>query len=502
MQEIFPSEITEFAGARKRTFVFAAFIAFLGSCAMACLFATSGLKLILLSVALAVTVPMLMVLPIQSAVILYFGYLSVDGAIKINTNYNPIFHVAQDLLMMLLFFRSCYGGEKPGVAKFFTTPFIGLGVIFVGWILLQYINPFGLGILPSIAGTKVYLSMLILFLMIYHHVPREKSQIILRAILLLATLQGVLAITEYLIGQDFVMGLNPHYREAIEKNYSGAYYRPFGTTTMPGGPSVWIMLAAPLSGYFLQKRDGWFFDKLLSIAFLAVSLPCLMVCQVRTAMLVSIGGFLFSFARPSAGLFLRMMGASMLAAFFAFMLIKFADSNTNDSFAWTSHLSQNQKEVLFNRMSTLNNKKTFQNARMGAFDSSMGLADKTMLGIGLSRVGSAAAVWTSIINVDPYFGIQWSFADNLYKAIFTELGIFGLISWLIMNLSFICVALYRSIRPNPDRDHNLLWVMGTSNAVLLLSGLGSEGILYNPVSAVFWAFQAIAAKEAFHERLT
>ena len=483
-----------------RSFVIATILSIFSSVAVSFLFSRADWKTLLVALSMTTIAPMLMIIPIQNAILLYFGYLFLDGAIKINSNYNPIFHVAQDLLMMVLFFRSCYGNENAGISKFGRTPHIGLGMIFLGWLLLQYINPFGLGFLPSIAGTKVYLSMFAFFLLIYHHLPRTSITGLLRGLLILSVLEGMIALVEYFYGQDFVVSLNPHYREIIEGTFNGAFYRPFGTTAVAGGPAMWIAFSAPIAGYFLQKKQSSWLDKTLAIVLLTVALPTLLVCQVRSLMLMSALGFLGTFCRPSPGILGRLASAIVIASIFGYVLTNTINTVTPEGNGWTSRLSGAQRQVLFQRFMTLNHQETYQGARIGGWDEAMALADKTMLGIGLSRVGSAAAVWAPIIEKDPYFGIRWAFADNLYKAIFTEVGIFGLLAWLIFVLSLIGTNLIRSIRNlETSRDQNLMWMCGTFCLVLLIAGVGSEGILYNPVSAIFWAFQAIGLKEAVCE---
>jgi hypothetical protein len=455
-------------------------------------------KLSIIACLAGVVATMLLLLPIRSAIFFYFFYLLIDGAIKVNSNYNPLLHVGQDILLILLAARSCWERDGGGFAKFSRTPHFGLFLMLLSWILIQYINPFGLGILPSVAGTKIYISMLCLFFLVFHHIRREDIPQLLRWLLFLATLESALACAEYLYGQQWMLALHPRYLEMIQEQFGGIFYRPFGTTAVPGGPSMWIMLGAPIAGYFFEKKGSALTDRLLSLIFIVVSAPALVFCQVRVAILLAGATFVLTLLRPSRGLVLRFLGGAAIAAVFAFYVSSRLDTNTTENFRWVSGLSSTQREVLLERTLSLGSKETYLNARGGSWKETMALADITWLGIGLSRVGAASEVWQKRIAADPYFGPRWSFADNLYKAIFTELGIFGLATWLLY-VGVVLQTLFKNAFTAPsDVNRSIIWMAAVFGSLMLLSGFGNEGVLYNPVSGIFWTFLALGMREACH----
>ena len=445
-----------------------------------------------------VAIAMLLLMSLRNALFIYFLYLLFDGAIKVNSNYHPILHVGQDLLLILLMARSCWEQGSGGFQKITRTPHFGFFLTFCAWILVQYVNPFGLGLLPSIAGTKVYISMLCLFFLIFHHIPREDVSKLLRWILFLATLESGLAVLEYLYGQSWMLALHPRYSEMISTQFGGIFYRPFGTTAIPGGPSVWAMLAAPIAGYFLEKPDARKIDRVLPLLFIAVAVPTLIFCQVRVSMLVASAGFLLTMLRPTRGIFIRVAGSAVLGALLVYSVSAWFNSNTTENFRWISGLSAEQREILFQRTTSLSSGETYMSARGGSWTEAMALADMTWLGIGLSRVGAASEPWAARIQADPYFGSRWAFADNLFKAIFTELGIFGLGAWFLF-IGASLMTLYRgafSFSRGQKGDPSVVWMSATFVTLLVICGIGNEGILYNPVSGIFWTLLALGMKEA------
>lgn len=435
--------------------------------------------------------------PIRTSIYFYFAYLLFDGALKINSNYNPVVHVAQDLLIIVLMARSCYeGGAEGGFDKFFKTPHAGMCMVLIGWIVFQYVNPFGLGLLPSIAGTKIYVSMLCLYFLIYHHVSRSDIPVLLRWLFVLGMLEGAIAVCEYLYGQEFLMGLHPRYRDMILRNFSGVFYRPFGTTAIPGAPAIWVMLVAPIAGYRLLKSKE---SKALTFLFLFVAVPTLIFCQVRTAMIGSVVGFLLTFLYPTGKTALRLIlgvgsiaiGAACFSAYVDFS----ANTAHSSQYSGAEALSAAQRNILLERAMTLGNLNTYKTARSGSWNGLIQLSQKTWLGIGLSRVGASSEPWVGRIQSDPYFGVEWSFADNLFRAIFTELGIFGLLAWVLCIGGMIMTLFKNSFGP-PSRDRALIWMCACFATIVVISGFGTEGIIYNPISGFFWAYLAIGTKEA------
>ena len=449
------------------------------------------------------------ILPLKYTFYAYFAYLFFDGAFKINSNYNPIVHIGQDLLLGVLLLRSIFDQASGTIWKFQKTPYFKFVCLFLIWIGLQYLNPFGLGFLPSLAGTKIYVSMIFFFFLAYHHLSREDFQGLFVWLLFLITLQSIICIVEFLYGQEWVLNLHPRYKSTAGTRFVGVFYRPFGTTSVPGGPAVWISMGAPIAAYLLLKAKAKVFPIVLSILFLVSAAPALTFCQVRTAMVFFAGTALAVAFFPGKDFRIRIARLGMILAAGAVVLSPYISREMGGGFAGIqgsllvnlmpagAQINPMQVAILKNRLETLGSAETYTKARTGALGDMFELSQYTIFGIGLSRVGAASAPWQDLIKKDPHFGLRWAFSDNLYKAIFTELGILGLFSWLLM-VGAIVFALFKGSFRHLERDQFLMWTCGVGALSLLVGGIGNEGILYAPVSCFFWTFLAVGLKEAKH----
>ena len=447
------------------------------------------------AMAVSATVVLFLV-PIEVGIYLYFAYLFFDAFIKINANHVVVLHVAVDLLVILLLARSAYDAATVGTQKFFRTPRIGFFFVFVGWVALQYLNPFGLGILPSIAGSKVYLTAPVLFLLVYHHVPAHRLRPLLGFLLALGILQGVLACTEYLYFQDWVTALNPYYANFTKGQFGGVLYRPFGTTTFPGGASVWIFMTAPLCGYFMSTGSMRWWQRLaIGSVFLAVAIPTLVFCQVRVAILITALCLLACAMRPGPGWTKRVFGTLFTGMIAGSLLWSAASDTWNSTAKVRGSLSVAQREMLARRLETLTDRETYVKSRQGALNESLELAEVEVNGIGLSRVGAASEPWADRIDGDPYFGRRWSFADNLFRALFTELGIFGMAAWILLVLVLVGDQVRAVFSRRIAGDVAAVWCCAIGATIVILSGFGSEGVLYNPVSSLVWTYLAIGFRQ-------
>lgn len=431
-------------------------------------------------------------LPLPLSIQFFYLYLMLDGAIKVMSNYNPVFHVAQDLIVIALLIRSVNDPRNGGVNKFSRTPHVSLLLMFALWILVQYLNPFGLGLLPSIAGTKVYVTGICVFLIAYHHLEKSQVERVLTWLAFLGLFESALATIEYLFFQGFVFKLHPRYAAIAGDRFVGELFRPFGTTSAPGAPSMWVFLTAGIAMHLLLNAKAKS-ARLVALLNLLFAIPTLVFCQTRAAILLSLASAVVVVLRPHGGFAKRML---LVAAFAGAVGLGISYLSWEKVMAIGGSESERvravQMQVLQDRLGTLTEKQALQTARSGAWDQMVTLAGQTVLGIGLSRVGAASAVWDQRIAADPYFGKNWSFADSLYRAVFTEIGVFGLIFWLAIILIPCFDLLRRSFRAG----NATLWLCGTYPLVLLAGGFGSEGILYNPPSGFLWILLALGLKEA------
>lgn len=360
-------------------------------------------------------------------------------------------------------------------------------MIFWIWVAVQFFNPWGLGVLPSFAAMKNYVMPILLFFITCFLLKPEELIFLPFVLLLLGIAEGSIANLDGYMGEGFVSSLHPRYNQTLGIAFRGDQYRPFGTTHLPGGAAALIahsVLAVFLvlrrlqikkpSGEFVHSRL-WY---LAIAAYFPLSIMTLIFSQVRIFMIrfVIIG---------LTGLILG--GGKKLTSGLTYTIgLGFLLSLAFRSAPIDSDVDADRMERISHRFLSLGSRETWTGARQGAIESMLTLSETTTLGIGLSRVGASSSLWRARIDKDPHFSKKWGFADNVYRAIFTECGLAGLLSYLLL-MTAIIVALVKQA--------TYVSLLVAANCIIyILAGWGSEGILYLPDSAFFWTYVGLGLR--------
>lgn len=195
----------------------------------------------------------ILALPYDRAVGVLFAYLGFEGMAKIVTQYHPVVHVGADLLVILLTVRWIGGWflRRNRIPQNFP-PLLPLFAIHFAWFLVQFANPYSLGPLPSIAAAKIYVTMVVLYGYGYY---LSKNPSTLRGFMAIwvftIAVQSVTGLAQAVFGPQSVLNISPHYAAPLAKFNSSYAFRPFGTTAVPGAPSVYVFLGISFVVYFL-----------------------------------------------------------------------------------------------------------------------------------------------------------------------------------------------------------------------------------------------------------
>lgn len=424
---------------------------------------------------------------------LYFLILLFEGVAKVWSNYNPVVHVSSDLLLLVvtgrLWARRHELPPPPAAVRRRLARVGGCLMIFWLWVLVQFVNPWGLGIVPSLASLKVYLLPVLAFYCAALLLREEELRPLPAMMLAMGLFEGVLAIVDWSFGDSGVPSLHPYYANLTRGAYSGPFYRPFGTTALPGGPAMW-MFHCTMAGlaWLAQQRQmppqsSWrlWLPRVAVATYVPVSIAALFICQVRSILVRAVILIVVGLAMQSRAWMLGTAAVSMVGG-----LVVAQQLATPQEEDPTEVVSASEQVAA--RSLSLTSGKTWANARSGAWEASMRLARYTWLGIGLSRTGASSGPWSELIRRDRMFGLDFSFADNLFRAIFTEVGIFGLIAWGVLML-----VLLHALATTGTYTGKLV---GIYLLLLLLTGFASEGILYQPDASLFWFWAAFGLRSA------
>jgi hypothetical protein len=217
------------------------------------------------------------------------------------------------------------------------------------------------------------------------------------------------------------------------------------------------------------------------MVFLPLGMATLFACQGRTVMLKSVALAVLGFASSAPR---RALGTLLVAG----AVIAAAAPYFRASIEQGEVVPESQAEQAVARLATLRSQETWTSARQGAWPAMVQLAGFTWNGIGLSRVGAASDPWIDEIKADPHFGQDWSFADNLWRCLFTEIGIGGLLAFLLLVFGVLLQLV--------GCRHYVGMLTALYSVLVLIAGFGSEAILYNPDAAMFWFNAAFALRYA------
>ena len=425
------------------------------------------------------------IVPPQKTILIYFAYLMFEGSLKVLSGYHPIVHIGSDLLLILAFLRIVNDRQHaiPSIDQkklhrriYAVTSFI---VVFWLWCGIQFFNPLGLGILPSLAAAKLYVVPILVFFMVCNYLDAQTLRQIPKLLIFMGLAQTALSIVDWHLGSGFVSSLHGGYASAVSSSFTGPYYRPFGTTAVPGGPSAWVtncFIGCVFYLYLEKAKVKEFLTqrKVMGGAFVALGVATLLICQERALLLRFCGLLflsLFLLGPKSAILSTIGLGAAGIIAATLLSPVQ-KDDFTPYPESKTAQVQQ--------RLTALGNIETWTESRQHTIRKMIQLSSRALFGIGLSRTGAASAVWKDRITENPYFGISWAFSDNVYRALFIELGVFGLLAFVTLHAAVIWQLL--SVR------HYLANFVAGSCVIMLVAGFASEGILYQPDASFYWLF--------------
>ncbi len=434
----------------------------------------------------------------QRLIRFYFLYLMFEGAFKILTNYNPLIHVGSDVFLIVIFLRlvprfslEAIAPLAPDVRERIDRVATFL-LLFWLWVGVQFFNPWGLGFLPSVAGLKVHVVPMLMLFIVGYLLTDEELKTIPPLIMSMGLFQASVALLDWWLGPQVLPMFHPRYQAALLQLLQGFPYRPFGTTNLPGAPGLWMFhtLTASLILYHMaSSRDGSIArPKLwtrLFVVFLPLALGTLLVCQVRA----SIVRFL---AMTFAGTFVlgrKYVPVAIMAIAAVPLAMSFAPKKRYEELVTTRDTGQAMRlQQALARLNTLGESKSWNRAGGGtwAMNELIERASFTMAGNGLSRFGAAAAPWKALMDRDRLFKARWSFSDNVFLALFTELGIGGLTAYLLLVSAVVWHLVCTGSK--------IALISAGACFVIVLSGLGSEGILFQPDASFFWLYAAFGLR--------
>jgi hypothetical protein len=428
--------------------------------------------------------------------VLILAYLSIEGFLKLLSNYNQLVHVGLDIIVLSVTVWLVLEAVIQRQRSLLLLPWTRLILIYALWVVLQLLNPNSPGLLPSLAAFKVHLAMIPLyFISAAVFMNLQDVRRFLVALVVISLLPCGMALTQYALGPSSVLDLSPRFWQNISYYHE---WRPFGTSAMPGGASVFAYLAAPLA-VVLLVADTSKRVRVLCLVAIMLSAATFVVSGVRQVFL----GCVLTLLTMATLLAWRRRGAGAVAlavvaliGFAAFTAVQtWLRPMATENVAREERAPEIWRERdVTTRLLTLTNRATYTESRQFPLAAVTYRAVHYPFGAGLGRTGSASGTFANLYAADPKSAriqaeVGWS--DNFFADMIVETGIPGMLMLTTVLIGMLAGA-WRLAR---HATHPAVVAVAASLAGFYVSVLamsyGSQPLLANPVTAYFWVFSGL-----------
>ncbi len=429
-----------------------------------------------------------------STLLLILAYLSIEGFLKLLSNYNKVVHVGLDIIVLTFALYLVLIAVMEHRAALDELPYTKLILTYSLWIVLQLLNPFSPGVVQSIATFKVHLTMVPLYFIaatLFRDTKDVRKFVFgLTAIMLLP--YGM-ALVQYALGPSSVLDLSPRFWSNISYYHE---WRPFGTSAMPGGTSVFAYLVVPFTVALLASPSPQRGMKPICLISLLLAAGVFVVSGVRQVLLgclVAIAVMAVLTMSRRSGRIALATGVMVIIGFGGYLgVTTFLRPMANEAVLKDARAPEIWRERdVTERVLTLATTNTYAQARDNPWPVITYRATHYPFGAGLGRTGSALGAFQEQVATDQTSSqvqsdIGW--ADNFVADEIAEAGIPGLIMilWLLFGMFF------RSVRLARTAQDPVIMVMAAANAGFFFSiaamSYGSQPLLANPITAFFWLF--------------
>jgi hypothetical protein len=435
----------------------------------------------------------------MASALLILGYLSIEGFLKLLSNYNRIVHVGLDLIVLSLAGYLILQAIMERRAALDELPYTKLILIYGLWMFLQLLNPYSPGIIQSVAAFKIHLTMVPLYFIAatLFRTPQDVVKFLF-GMTLISLIPSAMALAQYALGPASVLDLSPRFWANISYYHE---WRPFGTSAVPGGASVFAFLLAPLTIALLiaPVRKSMKPIAILAILMAAATFVVSGVRQVLLGCVLTIVVMMvLMISRESRKIgmvmtLLAILGFGGYVGVATFLRPMATEAILRDPRApeiWR------QRDVT-QRIFTLTRGSSYLQARDNPMRIITYRATHYPFGAGLGRTGSTLGAFKEQVNADAtsrgtQADVGWT-ADNFFADMIVEGGIPALIMimWILIGMMVRAVRLARRAQ-DPIIIPTAAALAGFYISILAMS-YGSQPLLGNPITAHFWFFCGLCA---------
>lgn len=431
--------------------------------------------------------------------VVMFGYLCIEGFLKLLSNYDRVVHLGMDIIVLTVaaaWAADAIARRRALLPNLRWIRWIGLYAL---WIVLQLFNPYSPGLIPAVASFKLYLTMIPLYFITAAVIRRREDVLaILTAMVGIALVPYLAALVQYPLGPRSVLDLSSRFMQNISYMHE---WRPFGTSPTPGGESVLAFLVTPIAVALLLTRKLPIRLRWLAGLSIALAAGVFVVSGVRQIFL----GCILALLTMGALVGLRQSGRGVFAVVMVALLGTGAYVGVqavlrpmaNEALRVDPRALQLWRETdVTTRLATLADAETYLTARHNAFREIGLRLQYYPFGSGLGRTGPGAAVMQETLRADPYrdeIETRIGYSENFFATMLQEMGIPGtlLATVLLIGMPVGAARLARRSR-DPVIMATSASIAGIWVGVLAMSW-GSQPFLSNPITAVYWMLAGVLA---------
>jgi hypothetical protein len=432
------------------------------------------------------------------ALLLILGYLTMEGFLKLLSNYHPVVHVGIDIIVLSLGLWLVLEAVIRRRAHLPMLPWTPLIAAYVLWVTLQLLNPHSPGLVPSLASLKVHLAMIPLYFITatMFRSPRDLHRF-LAGMAVISLVPYTMALGQYALGPASVLDLSPRFWQNISYYHE---WRPFGTSATPGGASVFAFLYAPLAFVLLVSPVSRRV-KALAVLSLTLAAATFVVSGVRqlflgsVLVLLTMAALMASRARSGGFVALVFVAVISLGAYVGVQTWLRPMATENVAREARAPQIWRERDVT-TRLLTLAERSTYREARASPVSGILFRATRYPIGAGLGRTGSTAGTFQAQYASDPESAniqalVGWS--DNFFSDMIVEVGIPGMLMLTTVLLGMLAGAIRLARRAQDVIVAVTAAALAGLFFAILAMSWGSQPLLSNPITALFWVFAGLLA---------
>ena len=440
------------------------------------------------------------------ALVVLFSYLSIEGLLKLVSNYHPVVHLGMDIALLLVVGIWVAGAMARHEAAIPRAPFLFVLLLHTIWVMLLVLSPYTASVVVGVASWKVHLTMIPLYFIGYLAAEDEDApRVFMRGLTIFWCFAFLVTVLQFIGGPGGPFDLGDVYLQRLADFHE---WRPFGLSALPGGQAVYAFIALPFAFALVLRgdyrfRDPWIIATILgSLIVFFISGGRQIFLGSMIAVLTMLGLQVVRGRGRAAGAFLMLV----VAGIGSWVVVREYVQPAADQAIlqargvpeiWRSRSSSDRFRTLLDPL-------VYRDARPGGIGLIVDRVKAFPLGAGLGRTGSASSKFEAELNASPLgreIQDRYGFADNYFAAMLVETGIPGTLMLTLVALGLLVLAIRVSRRAEDQADAAFGALVAGYLVALMVMSWGSQPLMANPTQAFFWVLGGMVARR-YHIAVT